>query len=426
MNSKPISIEITDTKWIRDNMLGYGHYTYVISVTYNNNNNIIDDDNNISTNDNNSFNETIERRYSDIEWLDINLKRLKAGCRIPKMPEKTYDSIKFNVGFNSKDELLKRKDEISNYLKFICQHKYLSESECFKKFLSKNFSKDNKNYFNDENNIEKILKEIENSKKNNIINFATNYMPSIFMMGKKKKNFQNNNCNDSEFILENDNELENSKQKFIRLKDGLDSLIKNLGENININKEKINSIQKIFNIMNKMKYTGVDYRKSNNNNINSDLVDSFNDNNNFPSENNEIKKTEIEKLTSLLNNYFELKSGYYENKLGNNFMDKLNEYKNEIELIIEIFDRKNKREEIFNTIKNYKESINKDDEKVNNINESLRYLMKKMEEFNKELKEEINNFKLFKENDLNVLLKNFYQDKLNNDIEINNLFNNNN
>ena len=426
MNSKPISIEITDTKWIRDNMLGYGHYTYVISVTYNNNNNIIDDDNNISTNDNNSFNETIERRYSDIEWLDINLKRLKAGCRIPKMPEKTYDSIKFNVGFNSKDELLKRKDEISNYLKFICQHKYLSESECFKKFLSKNFSKDNKNYFNDENNIEKILKEIENSKKNNIINFATNYMPSIFMMGKKKKNFQNNNCNDSEFILENDNELENSKQKFIRLKDGLDSLIKNLGENININKEKINSIQKIFNIMNKMKYTGVDYRKSNNNNINSDLVDSFNDNNNFPSENNEIKKTEIEKLTSLLNNYFELKSGYYENKLGNNFMDKLNEYKNEIELIIEIFDRKNKREEIFNTIKNYKESINKDDEKVNNINESLRYLMKKMEEFNKELKEEINNFKLFKENDLNVLLKKFYQDKLNNDIEINNLFNNNN
>jgi len=425
MNSKPISIEITDTKWIRDNMLGYGHYTYVISVTYNNNNNIIDD-NNISTNDNNSFIETIERRYSDIEWLDINLKRLKAGCRIPKMPEKTYDSIKFNVGFNSKDELLKRKDEISNYLKFICQHKYLSESECFKKFLSKNFSKDNKNYFNDENNIEKILKEIENSKKNNIINFATNYMPSIFMMGKKKKNFQNNNCNDSEFILENDNELENSKQKFIRLKDGLDSLIKNLGENININKEKINSIQKIFNIMNKMKYTGVDYRKSNNNNINSDLVDSFNDNNNFPSENNEIKKTEIEKLTSLLNNYFELKSGYYENKLGNNFMDKLNEYKNEIELIIEIFDRKNKREEIFNTIKNYKESINKDDEKVNNINESLRYLMKKMEEFNKELKEEINNFKLFKENDLNVLLKKFYQDKLNNDIEINNLFNNNN
>ena len=169
--------------------------------------------------------------------------------------------------------------------------------------------------------------------------------------------------------------MENSKQKFIRLKDGLDSLIKNLGENININKEKINSIQKIFNIMNKMKYTGVDYRKSNNNNINSDLVDSFNDNTNFPSESNDIKKTEIEKLTSLLNNYFELKSGYYENKLGNNFMDKLNEYKNEIELIIEIFDRKNKREEIFNTIKNYKESINNNDEKVNNINESLRCLM---------------------------------------------------
>jgi len=426
MNSKPISIEITDTKWIRDNMLGYGHYTYIITVTYNNNNNISDDNNN-STYDNNSFTETIERRYSDIEWLDINLKRLKAGCRIPKMPEKTYDSIKFKVGFNSKDELLKRKEEISNYLKFICQHKYLSESECFKEFLSKNFSKDNKNYFNDENNIEKILKDIENSKKNNIINFASNYMPSIFMMGKKKKSYQNNNFNDSEFILENDNELENSKQKFIRLKNGLDSLIKNLGENININKEKINSIQKIFNIMNKMKYIGVDYRKNNNSNIvNSDLVDSFTDNNNFPSETNDIKKTEIEKLTSLLNNYFELKSGYYENKLGNNFMDKLNEYKNEIELIIEIFDRKNKREEIFNTIKNYKESFNNNDEKVNNINESLRYLMKKMEEFNKELKEEINNFKLFKENDLNVILKNFYQDKLNNDIEINNLFDNNN
>jgi hypothetical protein len=189
MNSKPISIEITDTKWIRDNMLGYGHYTYVISVTYNNNNNI-NDDNNISSNDNNSFVEVIERRYSDIEWLDINLKRLAAGCRIPKMPEKTYDSIKFNVGFNSKDELQKRKDEISNYFKFICQHKYLSESDCFREFLSKNFSKDNKNYFNDENNIEKILKEIENSKKNNIINFATNYMPSIFMMGKKKKIFK--------------------------------------------------------------------------------------------------------------------------------------------------------------------------------------------------------------------------------------------
>ena len=321
MNSKPISIEITDTKWIRDNMLGYGHYTYVISVTYNNNNNI-NDDNNISSNDNNSFVEVIERRYSDIEWLDINLKRLKAGCRIPKMPEKTYDSIKFNVGFNSKDELQKRKDEISNYLKFICQHKYLSESDCFKEFLSKNFSKDNKNYFIDETNIEKILKEIENSKKNNIINFATNYMPSIFMIGKKKKNYQNNNINDSEFILENDDELEISKQKFLRLKDGIDSLIKNIGENININKEKINSIQKIFNIMNKMKYTGVDYRKSNNN-INSNLIDSFNENNNIPSQNNDENKTEIEKLTSLLNNYYELKSGYYENKLGNNFMEKL-------------------------------------------------------------------------------------------------------
>ena len=45
---------------------------------------------------------------------------------------------------------------------------------------------------------------------------------------------------------------------------------------------------------------------------------------------------------------------------------------------------------------------------------------------NKEIKEEVNNFKLFKENNLNVLLKKFYQDKLNNDIEINNLFNNNN
>ena len=423
MNSKPISIEITDTKWIRDNMLGYGHYTYVISVTYNNNNNI-NDDNNISSNDNNSFVEVIERRYSDIEWLDINLKRLKAGCRIPKMPEKTYDSIKFNVGFNSKDELQKRKDEISNYLKFICQHKYLSESDCFKEFLSKNFSKDNKNYFIDETNIEKILKEIENSKKNNIINFATNYMPSIFMIGKKKKNYQNNS-NDGEFILENDDELEISKQKFIRLKDGLDSLIKNIGENININKEKINSIQKIFNIMNKMKYTGVDYRKSNNN-INSNLIDSFNESNNIPSQNNDENKTEIEKLTSLLNNYYELKSGYYENKLGNNFMEKLYDYKNEIELIIEIYNRKNKREEIFDTIKNYKESINNNEEKVNDINESLRYLMKKMEEFNKELKEEIKNFKLFKENDINVILKNFYQDKLNNDIEIDKLFNNNN
>ena len=423
MNSKPISIEITDTKWIRDNMLGYGHYTYVISVTYNNNNNI-NDDNNISSNDNNSFVEVIERRYSDIEWLDINLKRLAAGCRIPKMPEKTYDSIKFNVGFNSKDELQKRKDEISNYLKFICQHKYLSESDCFREFLSKNFSKDNKNYFVDETKIEKLLKEIENSKKNNIINFATNYMPSIFMIGKKKKNYQNNS-NDGEFILENDDELEISKQKFIRLKDGLDSLIKNIGENININKEKINSIQKIFNIMNKMKYTGVDYRKSNNN-INSNLIDSFNESNNFPIQNNDVNKTEIEKLTSLLNNYYELKSGYYENKLGNNFMDKLYDYKNEIELIIEIYNRKNKREEIFDTIKNYKESINNNEEKVNDINESLRYLMKKMEEFNKELKEEINNFKLYKENDINVILKNFYQDKLNNDIEIDKLFNNNN
>ena len=423
MNSKPISIEITDTKWIRDNMLGYGHYTYVISVTYNNNNNI-NDDNNISSNDNNSFVEVIERRYSDIEWLDINLKRLKAGCRIPKMPEKTYDSIKFNVGFNSKDELQKRKDEISNYLKFICQHKYLSESDCFREFLSKNFSKDNKNYFVDETKIEKLLKEIENSKKNNIINFATNYMPSIFMIGKKKKNYQNNS-NDGEFILENDDELEISKQKFIRLKDGLDSLIKNIGENININKEKINSIQKIFNIMNKMKYTGVDYRKSNNN-INSNLIDSFNESNNIPSQNNDENKTEIEKLTSLLNNYYELKSGYYENKLGNNFMEKLYDYKNEIELIIEIYNRKNKREEIFDTIKNYKESINNNEEKVNDINESLRYLMKKMEEFNKELKEEIKNFKLFKENDINVILKNFYQDKLNNDIEIDKLFNNNN
>ena len=423
MNSKPISIEITDTKWIRDNMLGYGHYTYVISVTYNNNNNI-NDDNNISSNDNNSFVEVIERRYSDIEWLDINLKRLAAGCRIPKMPEKTYDSIKFNVGFNSKDELQKRKDEISNYLKFICQHKYLSESDCFREFLSKNFSKDNKNYFVDETKIEKLLKEIENSKKNNIINFATNYMPSIFMIGKKKKNYQNN-TNDSEFILENDDELEISKQKFIRLKDGLDSLIKNIGENININKEKINSIQKIFNIMNKMKYTGVDYRKSNNN-INSNLIDSFNESNNIPSQNNDVNKTEIEKLTSLLNNYYELKSGYYENKLGNNFMDKLYDYKNEIELIIEIYNRKNKRQEIFETIKNYKESINNNEEKVNDINESLRYLMKKMEEFNKELKEEINNFKLYKENDINVILKNFYQDKLNNDIEIDKLFNNNN
>ena len=424
MNSKPISIEITDTKWIRDNMLGYGHYTYVISVTYNNNNNI-NDDNNISSNDNNSFVEVIERRYSDIEWLDINLKRLKAGCRIPKMPEKTYDSIKFNVGFNSKDELQKRKDEISNYLKFICQHKYLSESDCFREFLSKNFSKDNKNYFVDETKIEKLLKEIENSKKNNIINFATNYMPSIFMIGKKKKNYQNNNINDSEFILENDDELEISKQKFLRLKDGIDSLIKNIGENININKEKINSIQKIFNIMNKMKYTGVDYRKSNNN-INSNLIDSFNESNNIPSQNNDENKTEIEKLTSLLNNYYELKSGYYENKLGNNFMDKLYDYKNEIELIIEIYNRKNKRQEIFETIKNYKESINNNEEKVNDINESLRYLMKKMEEFNKELKEEINNFKLYKENDINVILKNFYQDKLNNDIEIDKLFNNNN
>ena len=60
------------------------------------------------------------------------------------------------------------------------------------------------------------------------------------------------------------------------------------------------------------------------------------------------------------------------------------------------------------------------------INESLEYLMRSMKKFDEELKEEINNFKLYKEKDLNIILKNFYHDKLNNDFEINELFNNNN
>jgi hypothetical protein len=83
---------------------------------------------------------TILRRFSDMEWLHLELIKFNPGCRIPDLPEK---SAKFNSPFINENDLNSRKKSIQDHLNYIANHKYLSKNPAFEKFFSQDFERNN-------------------------------------------------------------------------------------------------------------------------------------------------------------------------------------------------------------------------------------------------------------------------------------------
>ena len=77
---------------------------------------------------------TMYRSYHDIEILYEGLILYNPGCLIPKIPEKSFWE-------NNKDVVEERKNQLENYLGYICKHVYLSKNPIFLIFISDEFER---------------------------------------------------------------------------------------------------------------------------------------------------------------------------------------------------------------------------------------------------------------------------------------------
>ena len=371
-----MSIKVKDYKW-KKKMLVAGHYEFEIEIPD-------------ST--------VIFRRFSQIEKLRKKLINLNPGCRIPKLPEK---SIWLNLGVNNILELKKRLEQVEIFLNYVYRHKYLSENQFFKEFLSDDFLMENS--MNESGLSQENSNETPNkSLMGKIYGFANYYLG-----GQKRK--QSNENIEGNYIKE-DSEILIAKDNFLRLSIGLKEFIKNFKEHIEINANKIKTISNIYQIARDMKYNGLEYKVNNN----SQFEENESNDNSFDEVNSDIKK--LNKNINLLNDYCE-KNREYQSSLEKDYLDKVIEYQNELDEIIEIFQRKEQYDYILIELQNkYKND--------NSVYENLQKQISFNKELNTQLKYEIKKFKQNREKNLVEFMNKFYLDKYDNTQSIQKLFQN--
>lgn len=260
-----------------------GHYVYIIKV--------IDKYNNKET--------LIERRYSEIEWLDQKLKKTNPGCRIPFIPEK---NPKMNLYLNSEAELEDRKKKIEIYLDYISKHIYLSKNEYFKKFLLENF------------------KMVDYESKSFLGSF-TSYIP-FMSSNKSSSSFNNKSEFDNIDIKIN---YEEEKENFIRMQKGIKDLTENIQQYLNINETKIKTLDDFVNDAMEFHNINLEYH---NKKLNED---------------NDDNKEDIKNINKI--EHFVKKIRELQNTIQTNLLVNLNSFKKEVDEILKIFDRKKEIEE---------------------------------------------------------------------------------
>ena len=300
---------------------------------------------------------TIYRRYTDLEILYDGLIKYNPGCLIPDIPEKIF-WMNVSTGSN-KDLLDKRKTKIEKYLNYINKHYYLSKNPVFLIFLSDDFER-YKNDLKDGKNLYKLIK----NKYNNYMNIVKS----------KNKKFFN--------IDLNDKNLQNEKERINKILKGVNMLIGFLKEEIEQINIQYNSLEEISKISNFFSDSSFSLEKKN-----------------F-TENYLIYKNNLNNESICCKELSKEKKLFYD-KI-NNIYEKIIVYRNMINSLIQIFERKEKFE--FELKREKNEDFYVGGNKENEIVE----LEKNVKNIQKQFYYELNNFHQELEGFGVVYLKEFF------------------
>ena len=374
-----MEIKVVGFKW-KQKMLITGHYEFEIVVK-------------------NKGTETkIFRRFSDIEWLHKGLIKENPGCKILPLPEK---SMWCNLNLNNNQELEKRQQSIETYLNYVGKHKYLSNNSYFIQFISQNYSlskmkEEDNSYTNNESNKPKGI-------MGKVYGLAS-YLPAWGISKPQTKRKE-------ESICDGDPEVNVEKEHFDRLLTGTKDLIESITKHLEINEKKTESIGNLVQLAKQMNYKGIDYKR-----INDDSKDDFGGGEESRSKDKDDK---LKHNLEVLNSYYN-KSLSYQNKIECNILSKLKEYKFELDGIIEIFGRKKEHEDLLNDLITTKDS--NDCQDIEKIKTAIITKKEFMKDLNQQLKDEMTMFKNNTEGQLLTIIKEFYNDKYEKDIEIEEYF----
>ena len=375
-----MEIKVVGFKW-KQKMLITGHYEFEIVVK--------DKETEIR----------IFRRFSDIEWLHKGLIKENPGCKILPLPEK---SMWCNLNLNNKQELEKRQQSIETYLNYVGKHQYLFKNSYFLRFISQNYS------------LSK-MKEEDNSYTNNESNKPKGIMGKVYGLAsylpawgisKPQTKRKEESINDPEVNVE--------KENFDRLLTGTKDLIESITKHLEINEKKTESIGNLVQLAKQMNYKGIDYNR-----INDDSEDDFGGGEESRSKDKDDKLKHLEHNLEVLNSYYN-KSLSYQNKIESNILSKLKEYKFELDGIIEIFGRKKEHEDLLKDLITTKDS--NDCQDIKKIETAINAKEEFMRDLNQQLKYEMEMFKKNTEGQLLTIIKAFYKDKYEKDIEIEEYF----
>lgn len=380
-----MSIKVVGFKW-KQKMLIAGHYEFEIVIKKKD----------VET--------TIFRRFSEIEWLHEGLIKENPGCRILPLPEK---NMWCNLNINNSQELEKRQQSIETYLNYIHDHKYLYRNSYYLQFISQNFSLSKaKNESNQTGLFDSNKSSEPSSGLMGTVYGFTSYLPSIpyFGSGKSqtKKRGNNNNDNNPENI-----ELNKDKEKLERLLTGLKDLIENIKKHLEVNEKKTQAIGSLVDLAKQMNYKGINYKQ-----LSEENGDDFGTDQSNKQECNQQKN--LEQNLEMLTSYYR-KSMDYKNKLDSNILTRLKEYKIELEGIIEIFARKKQHDEQLMQLEDKKEDKNSDGTNIENAIEIKKEFIGNLIQ---QLKYEIDKFQTMNESKLITIIKDFYIDKYEKDMEI--------
>lgn len=307
----------------------------------------------------------------------------------------------------------------------------------------------------EENELLNMFLEEENNKNKGLISMSKDLLMSTYKYLRKFSDNENNNQEtdlldagktfkgsnfqekDFEFIKSNynelgeNNEINNYGKEIMKINEGIDYLIKNFEKEVNICEKKNKALENIINIFEEdnNKENNKTNTKKDDKNIKDDFEDiTLKDNDNDSNENKDknINKNWEMKLylgdINKIKNYTQISKKFVLEDLKET-IEKINEYKNVVEGLIDIFIRKNKHIQFLLKLRSQlsenekrNELTEENDKNKNNIKTDINFFKKKIEleksfinKLNQNLKYEIDLFKEKKENTIYTFIVNLYK-----------------
>ncbi len=339
---------------------------------------------------------TLYRTYHDIEILYQGLVLYNPGCLIPKLPEETtWDK--------NQEKIEEKKNQLENYLGYICKHNYLSNNPVFLIFISDEFeryrekNKDNNDSYSIYNLIKYGIGESYKYSKEFILNKLTS---SSSANNEAEKN-------DPQLNIEiSDKRLRNEKLRLEKIVNGTEKFITSMQEEIISVSEKTESLKNLHKISEILKDSNFRVELNQNN-----IDDKFLDQKNFFSKESIVYL----KMSENYDNYIKKIKEIHKNLI---------KYKEVTEALIEAFIRKERNELEFKKERNADFLIGENKiDKMKELGERFRQIeIQFFEELSNYHKNIENMFSVYANNYIDIKIK---TDKLNQAILHNNSINSN-